>query len=518
MPLEESLDLLAKEIMQTGRTYSVFDLAKVCLQGRDRFRAIFECKEQKFFRCREDDSIWLTKEEALRQLWRGAWLKKYYTEVETEAEAPSGSFQSVAKCGISGELLGPPNYHGYQQNIVTLHRERFGHMSLDAYKGKIVMERGEEAVEAWLESMKTVTKWKESTGEEEAAPETAEPAAEEKAPEESAEATETPEAESVETAESDAAPAEESPAADEADTQEGEAPAESEEPAAEAEPAAEGEPEADAEPAAEAPAEDVQLFETSRDVERHFLATHFEKVFEETSRAWVLGDIKGGMLSPGLLTLLKRTVQEEKRYPANLMPIVCRQLSGRHVAVFKWEKKLKVGPSRPHAVTKGMSLSERPQAIIDFLKENSGHKLAELWESVFTEESTDEQKHEWYHDLHWLLNQGHAVLLNDTTLHIAKSPAGQPPQKKAAKKQAPSKEEGAKDQEKAPSSEEAPKEEPKAEAEPAPAEEAPKAEAPDSPVTEAAPASEATPAPTEPEAAPAAEETPAPSETKEDEA
>ena len=124
-------------------------------------------------------------------------------------------------------------------------------------------------------------------------------------------------------------------------------PAVEESPAEESE-AEEGAPEIE-EPA---PAEEkpVELFDDARAVERHFAENHFEEVFEETNRAWVMGDIRGNLLSPGLLTLLKQGVAEEKRYPASLMPVVCRQLSGRHVAVFKWKKKLKVGPSRPHAV------------------------------------------------------------------------------------------------------------------------------------------------------------------------
>lgn len=427
MPSEESLDLLAKEVTQTGRTFSVFDLAKVLLQGRDRFRVTFEHPEQKFFRCREDNSIWLTKAEAIRQLWRGDWLKKYYLAVEVEGEAPTGSYQAVARCGISGKYLGPPNYHAYQQNVNALHREQFANMSLERFKSKVVMERGEEAVEAWLESMKTTTQWKVSSGEA-----AQEEKAEETSAAEASESTDTePLVEESTLEDAPAAEVSEEPAAVESSEATGETPSE-ETPAGESA------------PDAESPTEttDEELFKTTAEVEQHFLANHFDEVFEETSRAWVMGDIQGKFLSPGLLTLLKDSVVEEKRYPANLMPIVCRQLSGRHVAVFKWNKKLKVGPSRPHAVPADMALAERPKAIIDYLAKSSGKKLEEFWKTVFTDETTDEQKAEWYHDLHWLLNQGHAVLLSDTTLHLAKSGnQEQAPAKKAAKKVAPKKEE-----------------------------------------------------------------------------
>lgn len=427
MPTEESLDLLAKRVINSGQTYSVFDLAKVLLQSRDRFRATFEAKEQKLFRCREDQSIWLTRVEALRHLWRGDWLKKYYDEVKVEGEVPKGSFSAVARCGLSNQLLGPPNYHGYQEKLAALHRERFSNMPLDAYKAKVRMEHGEEAVEAWLESMKTVTKWKVAAPQpdqpEEKTENQANPSA---SPGEASPGQETGKSDpaSAEAEEDETAP---DAAADATAESPPETPLEEDAKAPDAEKDSPEAAEAEAGPAEEeqeagdASADDsTELFEDARAVERHFAENHFDEVFEETDHAWVKGDIRGDHLSPGLLTLLKRTVAEEKRYPAKLMPIVCRQLSGRHVAVFKWNKKLKVGPSRPHAVPSDSSLAERPQAIITHLSEHSGEPLKDFWKAVMPTEVTAEQKHEWLQDFQWLLGEGHIILLADTTVHLAK--------------------------------------------------------------------------------------------------
>ncbi|MDB4801532.1 hypothetical protein OAG92_04720 [Akkermansiaceae bacterium] len=442
MPAEESLDLLAKRVIDSGQTFSVFDLAKVLLQSRDRFRVTFESSEKAFYRCREDQSIWLTKDEARSHLWRSEWVNKFYEEVQVEGEAPKGSFSAISRCGISNELLGPPNYHGYQEKLTALHRERFSNMSIDAYKAKVRTEHGEEVVEAWLESMKTVTKWKVAEPKEE------EPKADDleakEVTEESADPASEPEVapEVAALEQSEEAPAaEESPAVEESD------PAVEESPAEESE-AEEGAPEIE-EPA---PTDEkpVELFDDARAVERHFAENHFEEVFEETNRAWVMGDIRGNLLSPGLLTLLKQGVAEEKRYPASLMPVVCRQLSGRHVAVFKWKKKLKVGPSRPHAVPTETPLAERPRAMIDHLLKNSGVALKDFWGAVMPSDVTDEQKHDWFQDFQWLLSQGHIILLSDTTVHLAKRGEVEvPPAKKAAAKKAPAKKKAKLESEKA---------------------------------------------------------------------
>ena len=449
MPAEESLDLLAKRVIDSGQTYSVFDLAKVLLQSRERFRVTFETSGKAFFRCKEDQSIWLSRDEALRHLWRADWRGKFYDEVKVESEAPKGSFNSVARCGISDEILGPPNYHGYQEKLAALHRERFANMPFQTYKAKVRMEHGEEAVEAWLESMKTVTRWKIA----EPAEEDAEAAAGEAPPEgkedsgepsESAENTSpaegaTPDEEKADSPTDEPAPEAEAEA--EASAEAGEAPAEPEEAGEEApaedtpddkeSPVDTAEAEASSEPGPE------ELLEDPRAVERHFAEHHFDEVFEETNRAWVMGDIRGNLLSPGLLTLLKRTVAEEKRYPAKLMPVVCRQLSGRQVAVFKWRKKLKVGPSRPHAVPTDSPLAERPRSMIDHLTSNSGVTLKDFWKAVMPAGVTDQQKHDWFQDFQWLLGQGHLILLSDTTVHLAKKPgAGETQAKKAPEKKA----------------------------------------------------------------------------------
>ena len=454
MPAEESLDLLAKRVIDSGQTFSVFDLAKVLLQSRDRFRVTFESSEKAFYRCREDQSIWLTKDEARSHLWRSEWVNKFYEEVQVEGEAPKGSFSAISRCGISNELLGPPNYHGYQEKLTALHRERFSNMSIDAYKAKVRTEHGEEVVEAWLESMKTVTKWKVAEPKEE------EPKADDleakEVTEESADLASEPEAapELAALEQSEEAPATEEPAAEvEAPAAEESPAVEESDPAVEESPAEESEAEEGA-PEIEEPAptdeKPVELFDDARAVERHFAENHFEEVFEETNRAWVMGDIRGNLLSPGLLTLLKQGVAEEKRYPASLMPVVCRQLSGRHVAVFKWKKKLKVGPSRPHAVPTETPLAERPRAMIDHLLKNSGVALKDFWGAVMPSDVTDEQKHDWFQDFQWLLSQGHIILLSDTTVHLAKRGEVEvPPAKKAAAKKAPAKKKAKLESEKA---------------------------------------------------------------------
>ena len=161
-PDAQAVHLIGKEIHQVARVYPLFDVAKILLAERARCRAVFEAPEPHgpLVRGKLDDSVFLTREEAVRHLWQSE-LKEQLIEEETiDVDPPTGNFQLVAKCGLSGEWLGPPNFHAYQVNLRRLHRERFSNMPFASYSAKVRTERGKEAVNAWMETMKRKTRWR----------------------------------------------------------------------------------------------------------------------------------------------------------------------------------------------------------------------------------------------------------------------------------------------------------------------------------------------------------------------
>ena len=146
---------MTNHIRETLRAFPVADLAKALLRGRDRYEVIFEVSPdaKPLYQCPSDSSLWMTRDEAVSHLLRGDNLKAFYEVEEVETGAPAGNFSVVAVCGMSGELLGPPNHHEYQRNVARLHAERFSNMPIDRFKSRIVMESGEEAIERWKEKV-----------------------------------------------------------------------------------------------------------------------------------------------------------------------------------------------------------------------------------------------------------------------------------------------------------------------------------------------------------------------------
>lgn len=161
-PDANAVHLIGKEVHQVARVYPLFDVAQILLAERARLKALFEVDEAKpaFFSGKLDESIFLTREEAVRHLWQSDLRTELLEEETIEVDPPSGNFQSVARCGLSGEWLGPPNFHSYQTNLRRLHRERFSHLPFEVYSAKVRTERGEEAVNAWLETTKQKTRWR----------------------------------------------------------------------------------------------------------------------------------------------------------------------------------------------------------------------------------------------------------------------------------------------------------------------------------------------------------------------
>jgi hypothetical protein len=105
----------------------------------------------KLFQCTRDGAVF-PDAESLKSHAITHHVQDFYDEQEIELEAPAGQFACVGRCRLSGQLLGPPNYHGYQERLLDLYRQRFTHLSIDEYRNQVEMVRDPAVVEQWKES------------------------------------------------------------------------------------------------------------------------------------------------------------------------------------------------------------------------------------------------------------------------------------------------------------------------------------------------------------------------------
>jgi hypothetical protein len=87
-------------------------------------------------------------------------LEKIFVREELKVEPPAGNFVVIARCKLSGALLGPPNYHGYTAKLQEIWKKQFPHMSLDSYRSHIETVRDPDLIEKWKQENSTQVAYK----------------------------------------------------------------------------------------------------------------------------------------------------------------------------------------------------------------------------------------------------------------------------------------------------------------------------------------------------------------------
>jgi hypothetical protein len=157
VPDARVLENVLAQIKAGHLAYSVFSLARMFLDKPERYDVRLKAQSATLFQLGEHGPV-----ASHRQvLENGAFLTQkdhfYQTEVK-QSEPIKGNFTSVARCRLSGILLGPTNHHAYQPQLRALYEQRFSRrMSFQDYQRQIEIASDPEAVERWKEEARSVT-------------------------------------------------------------------------------------------------------------------------------------------------------------------------------------------------------------------------------------------------------------------------------------------------------------------------------------------------------------------------
>jgi len=171
LPEQSALSGLMRQVSSTKRAYPLIDLAGLLMSKPGCCFVKLEIdpaeKDAVLYQCKLCRTVSFERSEIESHIMSDH-LEDYFDIEEVEGEPPTGKFVCVAKCGISGKLLGPPNHHSYAATVKRLHADRFSNMDFDAYKARIKTSHDPEDVERWKqEASKTVVyRLKESSEEE----------------------------------------------------------------------------------------------------------------------------------------------------------------------------------------------------------------------------------------------------------------------------------------------------------------------------------------------------------------
>ncbi len=157
-PEDDPFLALIKAIRVSCKTYELFELARLILEKPERFVAVIHGKRTdknplaKLYVCPFDGMPFESEDEALKYTLKNH-IGNFFDVEEIEVEPPKGSFPVINKCGITGELLGPPNYHRYQDFLREHYANNLSNVSYEKFLSKIESVKDEEVVRAWSEKM-----------------------------------------------------------------------------------------------------------------------------------------------------------------------------------------------------------------------------------------------------------------------------------------------------------------------------------------------------------------------------
>ena len=158
-PDDAPFNKLADLMKASKRTYQLFDIAQLVLEKPERFIVLAknlpdsEGKIKPIF-CAQPLNLPFEDEQHAKNAAIEYYLNELFTIEQIDAEPPKGNFQVVNKCSLTGDLLGAPNWHRYNEYLREYHRTHCANKTFDDFLSSIESVRDEEQINAWLEQMK----------------------------------------------------------------------------------------------------------------------------------------------------------------------------------------------------------------------------------------------------------------------------------------------------------------------------------------------------------------------------
>jgi hypothetical protein len=166
LPSSRVFDNVVAQIKSGSVAYSVFALARLFLEKPERYEVRLTAKAgSPLYQLGENGVVSLNREFLERNAFRLAQEDFYRIDI-TQSDPIKGNFSNVARCRLSGTLLGPTNHHNYQPQLRTLYEQRFSRrMSFGDYQRQIEIVNDPALIERWKEQARTVTTFKALNGE-----------------------------------------------------------------------------------------------------------------------------------------------------------------------------------------------------------------------------------------------------------------------------------------------------------------------------------------------------------------
>jgi hypothetical protein len=157
LPYPPALENVVTQIKSGSLAYSLYALARLFLEKPERYEVRLTARaESPLYRLGDNGALSVNREFLERNAFRFSQSDFYKVDV-TESEPIKGNFSNVARCRLSGTLLGPTNHHNYQLQLRSLYEQRFSRrMSFVDYQRQIEIANDATLIERWKEEARKV--------------------------------------------------------------------------------------------------------------------------------------------------------------------------------------------------------------------------------------------------------------------------------------------------------------------------------------------------------------------------
>ena len=158
LPRQSVFENVVAQIKSGSVAYSLFVLARLFLEKPGRYEVRLTAKgEAPLYQLGDIGEMSMDREFLERNAFRFAQRDFYEVNI-VETDPIKGNFSNVARCRLSGILLGPTNHHAYQPQLRSLYEQRFGRrLNFADYQRQIEIVSDPAVVDRWKEEARKLT-------------------------------------------------------------------------------------------------------------------------------------------------------------------------------------------------------------------------------------------------------------------------------------------------------------------------------------------------------------------------
>jgi len=158
LPYPPAFENVVAQIKSGSVAYSLFALARLFLEKPVGYVVCLKAtQESPLYQLGDNSMVSADREFLERNAFRFAHPDFYKMDI-SETDPIKGNFSNVARCRLSGTLLGPTNHHSYQPQLRSFYEQRFSRrMSFTDYQRQIEIVSDAALVERWKEEARKVT-------------------------------------------------------------------------------------------------------------------------------------------------------------------------------------------------------------------------------------------------------------------------------------------------------------------------------------------------------------------------